>query len=225
VGRRLRMGRQQPVDAEIVGVAGDGKYSDLTEAPQPFLYLPLTQNGGSEVTLIVTTDGDPGLLLPVARKAVQQVSPSTLIINTQTLTDHMRFVTYLNRMAAWLSASLGALALLLTTVGLYGVTAYTVSRRTHEIGIRMALGALRGTVFTSVLKDGLKLAMVGMVLGTGLALLLGRGMSSLLFGVKPLDPVTLLGVVAVVAATSVAALIAPARRALRVNPVDALREE
>jgi ABC-type antimicrobial peptide transport system permease subunit len=137
----------------------------------------------------------------------------------------MRFVTYTNRMAAWLTASLGLLALLLTTVGLYGVTAYTVSRQTHEIGVRMALGALRGTVFMSVVNDGLKLALGGMALGIGLAALLGRGIGSLLYGVKPLDPVTLLVVAAVVTATSVAALIAPARRALRVNPVDALREE
>ena len=225
VGRHLRIGRQQPLDVEIVGVTFDGKYADVTETPQPYLYLPLTQDGESEVTLIVTTTGDPRALVPVARKALREVATNILIGNAQTLTDHMRFVTYPNRMEAWFSASLGALALLLTAVGLFGVTAYTVSRRTHEIGIRMALGALRGTVFASVLKDGLKLTLAGMVLGTGLAVLLGRAMSSLLYGVKPLDPVTLLGVVAIVLATSVAALVAPARRALRVNPVEALREE
>ena len=225
VGRYLRMGRQQPADVEIVGVAEDGKYADVTEAPQPYLFLPLTQDGQEEVTLIVTSGGDPGTLLPAMRKAMREVGPNVLILSTQTLTDHMRFATYMNRMEAWLSASLGALALLLTAVGLFGVTAYTVSRRTHEIGIRMALGALRENVFTSVLQDGLKLALAGIVLGTGLAVLLGRAMSSLLYGVKPMDPVTLLGVVAVVLATSVAALVAPARRALRVNPVEALREE
>jgi ABC-type antimicrobial peptide transport system permease subunit len=177
------------------------------------------------VTLIVTTAGDASALLPLVRKTLQQTSPNTLIMNTQTLTDHMRFVTYINRMAVWLTASLGGLALLLTTLGLYGITAYAVSRRTHEIGIRMALGALRETVFWSVLKDGLKLTLAGMVLGTGLALVLGRGMSSLLYGVQPLDPTTLLGVIVVVLATSIAALIVPARRALRVDPVVALREE
>jgi putative ABC transport system permease protein len=225
VGRHLRLGRQQPVDVEVVGVAYDGKYADVAETPQPYLYLPLTQDGQSEVTLIVTTTENPGALLPVARKALREVEPNIVILTTQTLTDHMRLGTYMNRMEAWLSASLGALALLLTAVGLFGVTAYTVSRRTHEIGIRMALGALRGTVFASVLKDGLKLALAGMVLGTGLAVVLGHAMSSLLYGVKPLDPVTLLGVVAMVLATSVAALVAPAWRALRVNPVEALREE
>ena len=215
VGRHVRLGRKESVDAEVVGVTRDGKYADLDEAPQPYLYLPLSQEERSEVTLIVTTSGDAGELLPVVRKALQQTSPNTLIINTQTLTDHMRFVTYTNRMAAHLTASLGGLALLLTTLGLYGVTAYSVSRRTHEIGIRMALGALRETVFARVLTDGLKLTVAGMLLGTGLALLLGHGMSSLLYGVKPSDPITWLVVAALVIATSLSALIVPARRALR----------
>jgi putative ABC transport system permease protein len=225
VGRHLRIGRKQPLDVEIVGVTFDGKYANVTESPQPYLYLPLTQDDQPNVTLIVTTTGDPHALMPVARRALREVAPKSLVANTQSLTDHMRFVTYANRVVAWLSASLGALALLLTAVGLFGVTAYTVSRRTHEIGIRMALGALRGSVFTAVLKDGLKLTLAGIELGTGLAVFLGRTMSSLFDDVKPLDPVTLFSVVAVVLATSVAALVAPARRALRVNPVEALREE
>ena len=225
VGRHLRIGRQQPVDLEIVGVAYDGKYADVTETPQPYLYLPLAQDTQSEVNLIVTTPNNPGALIPAVRAAVREVDPNIMITNTETLTDHMRFATYTNRMAAWLTASLGVLALLLTTVGLYGVTAYSVSRRTHEIGVRMALGALRGTVFISVLKDGLMLTLTGVALGTGLAVLVGRGMSNLLYGVKPLDPATLLVVATAVIAASIAALVAPARRALSVNPVDALREE
>jgi predicted permease len=225
VGRHLRIGRKQPADLEIVGVVHDGKYADLTETPQPYLYLPLNQDSQWETTLIVTTTKEPGALIPAVRAAVREVDPSIMIRGILTLTDQMRFATYENRMAAWLTASLGVLALLLTTVGLYGVTAYSVSRRTHEIGIRMALGALRGTVFISVLKDGLKLTLAGVALGTGVALLLGSGMSSLLYGVKPLDPATLLVVAAAVIATSVAALVAPATRALRVNPADALREE
>jgi Acidobacterial duplicated orphan permease len=225
VGRHLRLGRKEPIDAEIVGVTPDGKYAGLDETPQPYLYLPLSQDRRSEVTLIVTTAGKAGELLPVVRKALQQASPNTLLINTQTLTDHMRFVTYTNRMAAWLTASLGGLALLLTTLGLYGVMSYSVSRRTHELGIRMALGALRETVFARVLKDGLELTVAGMVLGTCLAMLLGRGMSSLLYGVKPSDPLALSLVIALVLSTSCAAITIPARRALRINPVEALREE
>ncbi|MCL2661091.1 MAG: ABC transporter permease [Acidobacteriaceae bacterium] len=225
VGRNLRLGRKDPVNVEIVGVTSDGKYSQLTETPQPYLYLPFSQEKWFNLTLIVTTAGDARALLPVVRKTMQQINPNTLISNSQTLTDHMRLVTYLNRMAAWLIASLGGLALFLAILGLYGVTAYAVSRRTHEIGIRMALGASRGEVFKSVMKDGLKLTLAGMVLGAGIALLLGRQMSSLLFGVKPFDPTILTGVAIVVIATSIAALIVPARRALGVDPMVALREE
>ncbi len=177
------------------------------------------------MTLILTTIGDPGTLLPVARKALRQTSPDTVIINAQTLMDHMRFATYSNRMAVWLTASLGGLALLLTTLGLYGVAAFAVSRRTHEIGIRIALGELRGGVFRSVLKDGLKLTLIGMILGVGIALLLVRGMGSLLFGVLPFDPITSPGAIAALLVTSVTAMLGPARRALSVDPVNALRDE
>lgn len=225
VGRHFRIGRAKPQDVEVVGIAQNGKYADVTEAQQPYLYLPVTPDAWSDGTLIATTSGDPRLLLPATRKAVLQASPKTLILSMQTLTDHMRFADFSNRMAAWLSASLGGLALLLTMIGLYGVTAYSVSRRTHEIGVRMALGAVREAMFVSILKDGLKLAVAGIGVGAGLALLLCRAMGSLLFGVKPFDPITLAGAVAVLLATSIAAVIGPARRALSVDPVIALRDE
>lgn len=225
VGRHFRIGREKPEDVEIVGVAQNGKYAHLEETQQPYLYLPVTKDVWADATLIATTAGDARALLPAARKAVLQVSPKILIESTQTLADHMGFVDYANRMAAWLIASLGGLALLLTMVGLYGVTVYSVSRRTQEIGIRMALGALREAVFTSILKDGLKLALAGVAVGAGLALLVCRGMSSLLFGVKPFDPISLLCALAVLLATSITALIGPARRAVSVDPVRALRDE
>ena len=225
VGRSLRIGRQNPLNAEIVGVVYDGKYGDVTETQQPYLYLPLAQDDQREVTLIVTTSESATALLPAARKAVQQASPDAIVLNSQTLTDHMQLATYTNRMAAWLTASLGALALFLTAIGLYGVIAHGVSRRTHEIGVRMALGARRATVFASILKDGLVLALTGIVLGTGLAFMLGRGIGDMLYGVNPSDPVTFFGVGTVVLVTSVLAAMGPARRALSIEPLNALREE
>jgi len=225
IGRHFRIGRDKPVDTEIVGVARDGKYGDITETPQPYLYLPLTQNAWSEVMLIATTTKDPRVLMPAARKAVQEVDPEALVLTAQTLEDHMSAATYTNRMAAWLTASLGCLALLLTLVGLYGVTAYLVSRQTHEIGIRMALGARRDTVFKSVLAQGLRLSLIGVVLGTALSFFLGRAITSLLYGVKATDPMILCGVIGLIFLTSISALISPARRAVNVNPVDALRHE
>jgi putative ABC transport system permease protein len=225
VGKHIRLGRREPADVEIVGVARNGIYGDLNEAPQPFLYLPSIQYEWTDMMLIATTTGDANALLPAARKVIRDVSPDIVVLEPQTLTDHMRVATYSNRMAAWLTTALGGLALLLTGIGLYGVTAYAVSRRTREIGIRMALGAMRGSVFTAVLRDGLMLTLSGSVLGVGLALLLGRAMSSFAFGVKLMDP-EILGIAAlIVVATSLLALMSPAWRALKVDPVRALRDE
>jgi putative ABC transport system permease protein len=225
VGKHIRIGRDQPIDLEIVGIAQDGKYNDVTEPSRPYLYLAVTQDSWAEGMLIVTTAGDPSALLPVARKAIRETDPSILIILGVTLKDHMRLATFAELMEADITACLGGLALLLSAVGLFGIIWYSVSRRTHEIGIRMALGAPRGLVFRQVLNDGLKLVLTGMVLGMGLALLVGRAMSSLLYGIKPADPVTLVFAIGLMVFISILALIGPARRALRIEPLDALRED
>jgi predicted permease len=222
IGRHLRINRDNPIDLEIVGVVQDGKYNDVTEQSQPYFYLPITQDSGGEITLIATTASDPNALLLVARKVLKH---DFLIEMSITLKDQMRLATYLNLMEAEITACLGGLALLLCSVGLFGVLSYTVSRRTREIGIRMALGAARGQVFGKVLADGLKLVLVGILFGLVLAELLGYAMSSLLYEVKPTDPITLLSVTALMIALSTMALIGPARRALRIEPMDALREE
>lgn len=225
VGRSFRLGNDKPTDVEIVGVAHDGRYNGITESPQPYLYLPFTQNPTSNAVVIVSTAGNPGSLVNAARKAVREVDSGSIVMSIETLTDHMRLATYPNRMAAWLTASLGLLALLLTAVGLYGVTAYTVSRRTHEIGIRVAVGAQRSTIFLGVLRDGIKLALAGLAIGAGLAVLVGRAMSSMLYGVSPLDPLAFVVVSSLLLAVSFVALAAPARRALRIDPIEALRDE
>jgi len=197
----------------------------VTETAQPYLYLPVTQDSWAEGTLIVTTRGDPNALLPVARKAIRELDPSILIMLGITLKDHMRIATFANIMEANITACLGSLALLLSAVGLFGVISYTVSRRTHEIGIRMALGASRRNVFRQVLVDGLKLVLIGSLVGMVLAVGVGWAMRSLLYGVKPADPLTLACAVSLMLAISVTALVGPARRALHIEPLDALREE
>jgi predicted permease len=223
LGRHFRIGREKPQDVEVVGIAQNGKYAGVSETQQPYLYLPVTPDAWSNATLIATTDRDPRLLLPEARKAVLQVAPRTLILSMRTMSDQMQFATLASRVAVWLSASLGGLALFLTLIGLYGLMAYSVSRRTHEIGVRMALGALRKTVFISVLKEGLQLAFLGVAIGTGLALVLSRVMGTLLYGVNAFDPLTLVISIAVLLATSLCAVIGPARRSVSVDPLDALR--
>ena len=225
IGRHIRIDRDKPIDVEIVGIAQDGKYNDMTEPSQPYLYLPLTQDSRSEATLIVKTAADPAALLPVARRALHGMDSSIWITSSVTMKDQIRLATYFNRMEADLAAGIGGLAMLLSAVGLFGVISFMVSRRTHEIGIRMALGADRGRVFRQVLNDGLKLVLIGLACGMGLAALLGQAMSSLLFDVNPFDPAAVAGAVAVMAAISILALIGPAKRALRIQPLDALREE
>ena len=225
VGRHLRLGRKDPTDVEVVGVAADGKYSDIGESPQPYLYLPLAQEAWSDMTLTASTAADPRSLLPAMRSAVRSIDPDTVIMSGETLTDHMRLATYTNRAVAWLTASLGALGLLLTLIGLYGVIAYSVSRRTHEIGIRVALGARSANVGAAVMKDGLRLVSIGMALGIVFAFFAGRAMTSMLYGVGPADPWSFATVAAIMLAISTAALLIPMRRALRIDPADALREE
>lgn len=225
VGQYIRIDRDKPIDVEIVGIAQDGKYNDVTESSQPYLYLPLTQDSRSDTTLIVTTVTDPAVLLPAARRAIHEMDSSIVITSGVTMKDQIRLATYFNRMEADAATGLGGLAMLLTAVGLFGVISFMVSRRTHEIGIRMALGADRGRVFRQVFNDGLKLVLIGVACGMGLAALLGQAMSSLLFGVNPFDPAAVAGAVAVMAAISCLALIGPARRALGIQPLDALREE
>lgn len=225
VGRHLRLGRKDPTDVEVVGVTADGKYSDIGEFPQPYLYLPLAQDASTDITLTASTAADPRTLLPAMRSAVRAVDPDTVIMSGETLTDHMRLATYTNRAVAWLTASLGALGLLLTLIGLYGVIAYSVSRRTHEIGIRIALGARRANVGAAVMKDGLRLVSIGMVLGMVFAFFAARAMTGMLYGVGPADPWSLATVAVIMLAISTAALLIPMRRALRIDPADALREE
>jgi ABC-type antimicrobial peptide transport system permease subunit len=208
---------------EVVGISQNGKYAGVFETQQPYLYLPVTPDARSNATLIATTDRDPRLLLPEARKAVLQVAPKTLISSMRTMTDHMQFATLASRLAVWLSASLGGLALLLTLIGLYGLMAYSVSRRTHEIGVRMALGALRKTVFISVLKDGLQLALVGVAIGIGLAMLLARAMGSLIYGMNAFDSLSFIISITVLLAASFCAVIGPARQSVSVDPIEALR--
>jgi predicted permease len=225
VGRHLRLGRQDPIDAEIVGVTEDGKYGDIGESPQPYLYLPLAQEAWTDMTLTATTSADPHALLPAMRSAVRAVDPGIIVIGGETMTDHMRLATYSNRAAAWLTASLGALGLLLTLIGLYSVIAYSVSRRTHEIGIRIALGARRANVGAAVLRDGLRLVLLGMTLGIVIAFFAARAIRSMLFGISPADPVSLASIAILMLAISTAALLIPVRRALRIDPAVALRDE
>jgi predicted permease len=225
VGQHFRMGGRQGRDCEVIGVVQDGKYSDITESPDSYLFLPLSQTMAHDLTLLVKTAGDPSGLIPPIRQELHAVDKNISIITAMSLAEHMRFALFTQRAVAVLVGTLGMLGLFLAAVGLYGVVSFTMSQRTHEIGVRMALGAERGDIFQLVLGRGLRLALIGVGIGLAAALGLSRFLAGLLYGVSSADPFTFISVALLLVMISLLACYLPARRATRVDPIVALRYE
>jgi putative ABC transport system permease protein len=206
----------------IVGIERDGKYRSLGEPPRGFVYVPLAQRDFSRLTLVVRSE--PGKTLDRELRAlVASLDRSLPVIRTQSLEDHARLGLLPQRLAASVSLSLGLVGLALAAVGIYGVTAYGVAQRTREIGVRVALGARGADVVGLVLRQGLGLAGLGVGIGLAVAAALGRVLESLLFGLSWLDPVALIGAAALLLAVAFGACLLPARRAARLDPLEALR--
>ncbi|MEP7342544.1 MAG: FtsX-like permease family protein, partial [Acidobacteriota bacterium] len=210
---------------EIVGVAQNGKYSSLAEQPMPFVYLPLAQNYESKVTLIARGAGDPHLLLSAIRKDIHGLDENLPLYDARTMLEHMELPLAPARIAATALGGFGALALLLAAVGVFGVMSYAVTQRTHEIGVRMALGAQRGDVLWLVVKQGMSLALAGIGIGLLASLGLTRLVSKLLFGVSATDPLTFIAIAMLLMLVAALASWIPARRATKVDPLMALRSE
>jgi predicted permease len=210
----------------VVGVMKDGKYGALDEAPQPYLCIPLKQaEYQKRFHLLVETTADPrALIQPVVREA-RQLNPNLPVSNIATMTQHLELSVGNARALAALISSFGLLALLLALVGVYGVMSYSVVRRTHEFGIRVALGARTSTILGMVLGQGLRMTGIGIVAGLLLASGVTRVLSGFLYGVSPLDPVAFAGVSLALAVTAVLACFVPARRAATVEPMVVLRAE
>jgi predicted permease len=209
---------------EVVGVARDGKYQTLTEAPLPYIFRPFLQDY-EEMTLHVRVAGDASAVIPLVRAEIRALDDQLPILSLANMESETAFATLPQRIAAALLGACSALALLLAAVGLYGVVAYAVSRRTREIGIRMALGAGRGAVVGLVLRSSIRLVAVGLAIGLGLSLVAGRAVQSFLGGVSSTDPITLLVAPLVLIACALGATYLPARRAARIAPTEALRHE
>jgi predicted permease len=209
----------------VVGVARNATYYDIGEDTWAQTYLPFFQDYRPQVTFAVATQGDPMAGLRQIEQVIRDYDPNIAIFNVQTLADVVSDELGQFRVLAVLVMLFGFLALLLSAVGLYGVQSFLVARRTREIGIRMALGALQGHVAGAVMGRGVAIAAVGVLLGLVAALASGRLIQSLLFGVDARDPVTLATVVTVLLLVAAAASLVPAVRASRVDPVEALREE
>ncbi|MFT3829958.1 MAG: ABC transporter permease [Opitutaceae bacterium] len=232
LGRELVIGGDN-VPREVVGIVRDGKYLMLGERPRGFVFAPLTQLPGGALTLhvrVATGRGgrDPLALVPELRGVLQELDPALPIFDVCTLDEHLRtsalgFMPL--RLAAWLAGAQGALGLGLSVLGLYGVVAYTVTQRTREIGVRMALGASPGDVLRLVLRGGLRMTFVGLCGGLFGALLLARVLAGLLYGMNPFDGMVFGAVGTLLFAVTALACWLPARRAARVDPLIALRAE
>ncbi|HMD96443.1 MAG TPA: ABC transporter permease [Terriglobia bacterium] len=222
VGQWLRIGKEQ---YQVVGVVEDGKYLTIHESSQPYLFFPFAQMFSGEASLFVETEGDSRGVIDTIMREARSVNEKVPIVGSMTLKQHMQYALYVDRMAAGLMGSLALLGIFLAAVGLYGVISYAVSRRIHEIGIRMALGARRADVARLVLRQSLGLVLGGVFVGVGMALAVTRLMSGILWGVKPTDPVALASGVLFAVAVSLVASYIPARRATRVDPMVALRYE
>ena len=225
VGGRTGWNLDKPF--EIVGVIQDHKATDLKEAPWARTYFPLGRMGDSlgQVVFYLRTNSDPGPLTAAAQQAVREIDPGLAVYGVKTVARQMDETHYIERLFARLSATFAALAMLIAAVGLYGVAAFSVARRTREIGIRIALGARPNGIFTLVLREALTLVAIGVLIGVPLAFVLGRLVESQLFGVSAINlGVSGAGICALVAASVLAGYL-PARRAMQIFPVQALRSE
>ncbi len=224
IGRRVRIS-WDAVEDEVIGVVGDVKHSGLDAEPRAMTYWPYVRNAYGTMTVTVRTAGDTGRVVSSIVGLVRQLDPELVVANVKTMDEVVSNSVAQRRLTMLLLTIFAATALLLAAVGIYGVIAYSVTERTQEIGIRMALGAQRGDVLRMVVRQALVLAVAGIVIGGVGALLLTRLMEGLLFRVKPADPVTFAVVSSILAAVALLASYIPGRRATRVDPVIALRAE
>jgi predicted permease len=222
IGRRFRF-FGDTADTTIVGIARNAKYNGLVEEPQPFIYQPMKQAYTPAVSLLVRTRGDATQVASATRASINELDPRLTILRMQTLGEQVDQVLAPNRVVVTLLSIFGGLALLLAAIGLYGVASYSVAQRTREIGIRMALGATRATVMRLVLLQGIALVAAGVIAGIAIAALLAQFIRGLLVGVQPTDPVTFVLTGAVLVCIALVASYFPARRAMRIDPLVALR--
>ncbi len=226
LGRKFGTDSDTPPDIEIIGVVQDAKYVSLREKPKRHFYVPIGQEPRlADMTLHVRTIGDAGPVVSLLRQTLQQIDPNVPLYDIRTLESQLDDSLARDRLITWLSTAFGVLATLLATIGLYGVIAFSVTQRTREIGIRMALGAQRVDVLRLILRQVAWLVLLGLGLGAAFSLGGLRAVGTLLYGIEATDPLAFVGAGLVLLAAAVLAAYWPARRATRVNPTLALRYE
>jgi putative ABC transport system permease protein len=226
LGKRINVVMfDNPNFTEIIGIVGDVRYDSLTDQAEPTVYFPHPELTYSFMTIVIRTTGDPAAIASAARSELREIDPNQPVSDVRTMEQVMADTLGRARFNTLLLGLFAGLATLLAAVGIFGVMNYSVTVRTREIGMRMALGAERGEVLMLILRQGLSLTLIG--IGTGLAgaLALTRVMSGLLFGVKATDPLTFAAIVGLLTVVSAIACYLPARRATKVDPLVALRYE
>jgi len=222
LGRVLSEGESQTPDWQIIGVVGDTKYENIRKEAEATAFTPHMYRLS---TFALRTEGDPKALVSLVRDAVRQVNLDFFILQMMTQLEEIDRTIYQERLVATLSILFGLLALTLACIGLYGLVAHGVARRTHEIGVRMALGARRHEILWLTARLGLVVTLAGVVVGLGVAVGVTRYLQSLLYHVRPGDPWTFAGIAIVLMMVALAACYIPARRAMGVDPAVALRHE
>ncbi len=225
LGRRFKVGAESDF-RQVVGVARNAKYVMLGEEPRPFFYEPLAQHHVSPVTLHLWTDGDPAALTPAVRDVLRQMDADLPIYNVRTMEEHLNdsaFAIMPLRYGAALAGAQGLLGLLLAAMGLYGVVSYVVSQRTREIGVRVALGARSFDILRLVVRDGLRLTLIGLAIGLLISLGFTAILTKVLYGLMPAATPVFAAVVVLLAGVAMLACYLPARRATKVDPMVALR--
>ena len=227
IGKTFQTGGRHPFTVEIVGVCGDARYYRVRKEVQPTFYTPYWQvdEGVHDATFAISTQLDGHALLPSLRDAIRQIDTNLPMLDVRTQDEQIAANLRQERIFAVLSSGFGVLALALACVGIYGIMAYSVANRRNEIGIRLALGAQPRQVRTMILRESTWLSVAGIVAGVGTALFLTRLVKSMLYGIQPNDPLTISCGVLLLLAVALAASWIPARRAARVQPMDALRHE
>jgi putative ABC transport system permease protein len=225
IGRLIRVGRPSAAPVEIIGVVRDVVRNEIGETPEPFIYIPLRDNGGGEMTLLVETKGDASAVLALVRRELRSFDERLEPFMVDTQKQTIRVAVLPQFAAAWIFGVLGLLAFAMSAAGLYGVVAYSVARRTHEIGVRVALGAQASDTMKMVLRQGLVLALSGLAAGLPLAYAVGKLLQSGVYGIDPFDPGVFLAALVLVIGVVLSASFFPARRAMRIDPMVALRCE
>jgi predicted permease len=225
IGKRFRNRTADGTEFHVAGVVADYKVDTVGEKPTPYIHYALSQGSVTGLVVLARTQGNAGALLQTMRREILALEPNAVFLDSQTMDAQVDMTLLPARLAAQTASLVGLVATVLAAVGLYGVIAYAVARRTREIGIRVALGAAPGGVVALVMRQGLAVAVGGVAVGSVLAFLAARAVSSALYGISALDPLAWSGAIAALLTAATLANYIPARRASLVDPSVALRSE